>query len=209
MFWWKWTSFFGENRVVAILALSLVGALLLSAVVAFRLRNVGCYTALAFLLCGGGCLACGVMGVSGQSFVAFFALLAGVGGGLYALLFLSLGICRRRRERKTLRAELKRRVEYTLPKEGNTYLRTRLHTALRETDDEAQEVEISLGYARKMLAQVRAAALTPVERLDVEEMARLLSLYGCQTKWTGADMRAVNEIFARLLKLSAKYEVAV
>ncbi len=210
MFWLKWISLFDGDKVVAILALSLSATLFISAAVGFLFHNLGLYGAFAFLFVGGGCMACLLYKCSWQALMMLFAVLVGIGGILYAALFLALTLRSRGLERKALRRELQRRVEYTLPHSGNTYLRARLHTALHgELKEEAQEVEVSLGYARRMLVLVRAAALSPVERLDVEEMARLISVYSCQLRWTGADMRAVNEIFARLLKLSAKYEIAV
>ncbi len=139
-----------------------------------------------------------------------------VGGGYWLSWRIRLA-CVRAQERKKRRAATARRLKYTLPDRENSYVRARLNTALKaETGEEPkllggekQSVGLRLGYTRKMLARVREAALSPVERLDVEEMARLLALYVGKEKWSGADVKAINEMFSRLLKLSAKYEIAV
>ncbi len=122
------------------------------------------------------------------------------------------GAVKRGRLRKLRRAEIQRQLQYVLPDGGDSYVRSRLHTALGEGTEESvsrQNVGVRLDYARKMVAKIRESKLSPVERLEVEEMARLVSLYLRQEKWTGGDLKAINEVFTRLLKLSAKYEVAV
>jgi hypothetical protein len=78
-----------------------------------------------------------------------------------------------------------------------------------EAFSEKWKLGAKLGYARKMLAKIKEAPLSPVERIDVEEIARLVALYGRKEKWSAADVKSVSEIFSRLLKLSAKYDIAV
>ncbi len=116
------------------------------------------------------------------------------------------------RERKALSLKLRRSLQYTLPDNENSYVRARLNTALKPQEEEGlekEEVGVRLGYVKKLLSGVKEAALSPVERLDVEEMASAVVLYMQKQRWSGSDVKAINEIFARLLKLSAKYEVAV
>ncbi len=116
----------------------------------------------------------------------------------------------RKRLRRQQRMEEKRALRYTLPDRENSYVRARLHTALQpQTTDGEEPIELRLGYVRKMLAKVKEAALSPVERLDVEELSSLIALYVGKEKWSTEDRKAVNEVFARLLKLSAKYKIAV
>ena len=66
-----------------------------------------------------------------------------------------------------------------------------------------------LRYTRRMVAKLKEATLSPIERLDIEEMARTLVLMERKEKWSSAEIKMINEIFSYLLKLSAKYEVAV
>ena len=44
---------------------------------------------------------------------------------------------------------------------------------------------------------------------SVEEFAKLLAAYDRKGKWSASDVKTVSEIFSRLLKLAAKYEIAV
>ena len=161
-------------------------------------------------------------GVDSRLALAAFCILFSMVFSCVCCLFLAYAVCsakKRARERRERRAAVKRRLQFTLPDKENGYLRDRLHTALcaQESDERNEEIDVAdkksvgvkLGYARKMLAKVKESALSPIERLDVEEMSRLVALYGRKGKWSGSDVKAINEIFARLLKLSAKYEIAV
>ncbi len=127
----------------------------------------------------------------------------------------ALGARNRLREKKKGREELGRRLQYALPDRENAYVRARLQSSLQE-EPSAPDIErdkgsvgVRLGYTKKMLARVREATLSPVERLDVEEMAELVATYARMDRWSNGDIKAINEICARLLKLSAKYEIAV
>ena len=66
---------------------------------------------------------------------------------------------------------------------------------------------IKLAYARQLLSKVKEAELTRAERLQVEETERAFSLYLTKERWNTEDLRAVNDLCASLLKLSAKYAV--
>ncbi len=140
----------------------------------------------------------------------FIALCVAV---VLALSFGGILVCGKMRERKKRRAETARKVQYTLPDRENRYVRARLATALRvEEIEKAVDkrcVGIRLGYAQKMLACIKEKPLTPVERLDVEEMCGFIAACGGMEKWTSSDVKGINEVLARLLKLSAKYEIAV
>ena len=105
-----------------------------------------------------------------------------------------------------------------MPERDNTYVRARLHTALRVEEDGAvsnvrksvpyeNRGAVRLGYARRLLAGVQDAPLTPAERLETDTLARAFAEYSVCEKWDTEQLRAVNELFARLLKLAAKYSV--
>lgn len=121
-----------------------------------------------------------------------------------------LQIRARAEKRKRERAKIVRKLEYTLPDRENRYLRDRLHTALyygRAEKEERAESVLHLEYVKKLLENVHNAPLAPAERLEAESMARLFHAYLDKNKWTSEDVRAVNDLFTRLLKLSAKYAV--
>ncbi len=115
----------------------------------------------------------------------------------------------RARAKKRARIQAARRLEYTLPDEHNEYVRERLQTTLSTKERKETGAFVQVRYARRMLTLLKSSALSPVERLDVEEMEKALALYDEDKRWNGEAMKVVNEIFARLLKLSAKYEIAV
>ncbi len=143
-------------------------------------------------------------------------LVLGIGAFLkiiYAIVGFFITIKRLFRQRKRQRAQEKRDLEFTLPERGNAYLRARLHTSLNPDfalfNDEQEPPSARLGYAKKLLSCVQGAPLTPTERLEVEEMMGLLVAFTQKNGWTGTERKAVNDVLSKLIKLSAKYDVAV
>ena len=129
----------------------------------------------------------------------------------FALTLIRRTIARGKRKRKErlARAEIARRMEYTLPQSENEYVRMRLQSALRveKTDEEGRWARVRLGYARVLLGKVKGAPLSVAERLQAEEMGKTLALYRGKEIWTAEELRGLNEVCATLLKLSAKYAV--
>ena len=216
-----WQEFFcflaGDKRAVGVTILSLLG-LLLSLLIGGRCKSTGLYAALSlafvcvqtltFLIC------------KWDSAYLYFSLAVEgtLCGALYGALFAYLLIKEKVAERKRKREEHKRRLQFVLPDKENAYLRDRLHTALRTIDVDGarknfsadkKSIGVRLRYARGMAAKLKGAALSPIERLDIEEMSRTLNLMEQRGKWSNGEVKMINEIFSCLLKLSAKYEVAV
>ena len=125
--------------------------------------------------------------------------------------------------RKKRRADILRKVQYTLPEKDNTYIRARLNQALntanipickaeeanliKQTFPKGDKEDIHASYARKMLEKLQEAPLTKVERLEMQEVARLFSALLKKSRWTVEDVRLMNDMFSYLLKISAKYAV--
>ena len=93
-------------------------------------------------------------------------------------------------------------------------MRARLNTVLSvadERDDEWQGEEekehFTLSHARRLLIKLKEKKLSLADGLEVEEIAQMLKLYLKKETLTIGDIRAVNDTFACLLKLSAKYAV--
>ena len=207
--WVVMLKWFGESTAAGV-ALALFSLTVLSAGVGFLLKSTGLYAALCLLFVSGG----GIFFLAwdvGEKALALLFLIEGFLVGLgYAAVYILLSVRRKIAFRRAQRAQIKRRLQFTLPDRENSYLRDRLHTALQEKKEEIfLEKGIRIGYAKKMLAKVKEESLTPTERIDVEEMARLLALYEHKEKWSASDTKTMSEVFARLLKLSAKYEIAV
>ena len=210
-----WTDGNGILFAAAIIG----GVLLLVAVLAAYLcKNGGVYAGCAAAIIGG--LEWVIFATeTAVRAAAFFRAVAWLAVGALGLLTLSiLALARRlaRRNRGLITAATKRGD--LLPERDNTYVRARLHTALRVEEDGAvsnvrksvpyeNRGAVRLGYARRLLAGVQDAPLTPAERLETDTLARAFAEYSVCEKWDTEQLRAVNELFARLLKLAAKYSV--
>ena len=116
---------------------------------------------------------------------------------------------KRKRREKARRMAFARQVEYILPQSENEYVRMRLQSALRveKTDEEEKWARVRLGYVRALLGKVKGAPLTVAERLQIEEMGKVFTLYHGKEVWTVEELRGLNDLCAALLKLSAKYAV--
>lgn len=174
-----------------------------------RLRSAGVYAVWSFTVGGGVYLVS--LGRAGADVCLSFLLV--IGGGAYLALFFLLRFCDKIRQRKAERERAGRAIQFTLPDKENSFVRARLHTALCvEGQDEKREgrgenESLPLRYAQKLIAALRAAALSQADRLAFEETAKLLALYQRKTKWSDEDTRIVNEALASLVKTSAKYSI--
>ena len=133
----------------------------------------------------------------------------------YAMLTCGLMIRAHILRRRKRRAEILRKVQYTLPDKDNSYIRTRLNTQLQPQTASFNKEEKEAGnketfrpeYAGKLLQKVQEAPLTKAERMEMEEVARLFSAYLKKSRWTVEDVRLMNDMFSYLVKISAKYSV--
>lgn len=213
---WIWSfalEFFeGDKRLTAV-ALSVMFLTVQLAAVGICVKSTGLYAALCLLVVSGGSIYLMICGVDGEAFLLMFAIVCAWMGIGYAIVYACLEIKGRIAYRRQRRAEIKRRLQFTLPDRENGYLRDRLHTALNmnkeELCNEKRGMIARMGYARKMIARIKEAPLTPVERIDVEELAGVLALYDRKERWSASDVKTISEIFSRLIKLAAKYEIAV
>ena len=201
-----WESVLEGNRWIALLSVALA---LLCMALGVTWESERGYLSLAFALASGGCMLALLVRMDGERvflLAVFFLSVIGLG---YAPLSGILALRRRLRERRVRVFEEKRRLQYTLPERENGYLRDRLRTALQPLSPPEEEgVRVSLGYAKRMLAQVKESSLSPLERIEIEETAAFVALLSKKELWSATDAKSVNEVLSRLLKLAAKYEVA-
>lgn len=200
--------FGGSTTLVIIFAAALV-ALLLSTAICFSVKSAGLYASLAAIVGGSVCIAVSVFKTPLDFALRVLAVLAILGGALYIVLFCTLTVRAGVLARKRRRAAIERKLQYTLPVQGNSYVRERLNTALRvsENAEEGEKALLEFSHAQKLLLKVKAAPLSTAERLETDELAELISLYLKKERFGAEDIRIVNDAFARLLKLSAKYTV--
>ena len=216
MQFWSWLTelYLSEERLFTVFVAA-AGLIALAAVAGYFLKNTGAFAALSAVIGGVARVLIGGVAAERAAF-AVAAFLLVYRGVLYLLLFAFLVVRRSILERKRRRAEIARRLCYTLPDRENTYIRSRLCTALQLPKEalnadmgalDALEEPVKLEHARLLLSKVKEASLSQAERLQTEEMGKALSLYLLKDAWSIEDLRAVNELCASLLKLSAKYAV--
>ncbi len=194
-----------------------VALLSVAVTIACLCKNSGVYAGIALLIVGGMEGVAFAVDTPIRAATFFRAVSWGTVGvfGLFTTLIIALI---RRGERRKRALYLSAKKTECLPERDNTYVRARLHTVLRAEEAGASSHErksvpyenrgtVRLGYARRLLAGVQDAPLSPAERLETETLARSFEEYALCEKWSAEQLRAVNALFARLLKLAAKYAV--
>ena len=198
------------SRHVALTAV--VGGSLVFVIFAAVISTLACslriYLGVFPMLLGGGAL---LYLFEQASVLELFIAASGVVvlGGLAYVIGYTLAFASRVHQELGARKERKyRQMEYTLPDRENTYVRTRLENFLNVEDKSGERLwKTEFSYARSLLAKVRSADLSAVDALQAEEMGRLLAMYGKKERLAVEDMSVVNDAFACLLKLAAKYKV--
>ncbi len=212
---WLTENFAGEMSLLISLGVC-TALLIVGGVLSCTFRDTGLFIAIATALTGGFALFILFGRTEVRASLAALALLLVFIGIEYVVLFSIIWVQRRVTECKCARTEIARRLCYTLPDRENSYIRMRLNTTLQVDEsalnadmDGSEELKksIKLAYARQLLSKVKEAELTRAERLQVEETERAFSLYLAKERWDTKDLRAVNDLCASLLKLSAKYAV--
>ena len=66
---------------------------------------------------------------------------------------------------------------------------------------------MNTGYVKALLRELEGMPLSPLERLQAEELQKRLYGYFRKGSWNSKELRTVNELCADLLKLRAKYEI--
>ena len=222
MFFNEIASVFENSRALCFVLSFGIIALLIAVVISCFCKNERLYYALSCIIAG--CIGLAVFATKipkpGREFCwSVLALCAGIGYGSLLLVFY---LEQRKEERKKKRAQILRKLQFTLPDKDNTYVRSRLNSVLRtvskpkEMDSQKPSFELEcdnkdellrLEHVRKLLLRIKEAPLTKAERLETEEMASMFSAYLHKNKWTPSDVRVMNDLFSALLKIAAKYAV--
>ncbi len=208
---WIENALLNGERPLIFIAGGVLSFLLVSFFIGLWTKSGGLFSALAWVGIGCGCMVAQSFDCSLKGARTLLFSSATVAGGFYFFLLASLRLGARRTARKRRREERRRKVEYTLPEKYNSFVRERLHTALQAKEEEeifpVEEMGVRLGYAKRTAGKLKESPLTLVERAEVDEMWKLLVGFSGKSGWSRAEMREVNDIFSRLLKLSAKHEI--
>ena len=142
-----------------------------------------------------------------QSALLFFGISGFVCLAVVCLAILLVRFLKKRKRRFVL----DRNVEFTLPDRENTYVRARLATVLNPNatneEEKEEELPITFAHAKTLLNKIWFAPLSQAERLEMQSLENSLKKYAERTRFNAKDVRNVNDVFLRLLKLSAKYNV--
>lgn len=106
-----------------------------------------------------------------------------------------------------------RALKFTLPDRENSFVRDRLKGTLCPQEEKEQptstlkDFDLRLEYTRKTISKLKASELTPADRLEVNRISKAVTFYALKNVLSPSEMRSLNDCFARLLKLTAKYAV--
>lgn len=203
---WLWELFKEERLIYTLTGIACV-LLFVAFLVGVATHSKELYAALAAITGGATVLVAFACDTALPAILNAISVLVVFGGFLFILLFAVLVLARRVSERKQRRAEIKRRLEFALPDRDNAYLRERLQTALNTERQGGVTPTPSFSHARVLLAKIKEAPLTKAERLEWNELASSFELYLTKPTLRAEEVRAVNDLFSRILKLSAKYAV--
>ena len=140
--------------------------------------------------------------VTAFMFAAFF-------GVTYPCLYGVILIKRHYAEKRLRQKEQAEKELYVLPERRNEFLRDRLQTGLCKREEELIKTEEAFewSYVQKTIEKLQAAPLSPADRVTVEKLAEEVAEGRVQTQMSKAQLHLVNESFASILKLAAKYVV--
>lgn len=205
----QWIS---ENVVLAMATGGGLLVLLVSAIVSVAERSIRIYFGALPLIVGTGSVLALWQEVDAESLQIAGCVCAVFGGGIYFVAYMVASFVLIKRKKRMKKEERYRRLQFALPERDNTYIRARLNGALRcesvENDEgvkNGRKTEFS--YAKRLLAKLRAADLSATDRLQTDDLGGLLALYDKRERLSSSDLQAVNDCFALLLKLAAKYDV--
>ncbi len=202
-----------EGRLSLPLTLCFCGcgiALFFAFVLAVKYSKKEAYTSAFFFFAACACL-CGYASNEGGGKTALLTACfsCAIFGASYPCLLVALSLQRDARRRRQERAMQAKREAFVLPDKDNEYLRDRLLTSLCKGEEGSvlTSEAFQLSYVRRTLVKLKVAALSPADRVETEKIAEEVAKYCAQTTLSVSQLRTLNERFARVLKLAAKYAV--
>ncbi len=206
---YEWV-FLGNNGLLIVFCVSAF-ALACGGMLAYRAKSDGVFLSLLAITIGGTFVAFAALGISVGKSAPYFAVLSIAVGAYYLFFFACCRIAEEIRRKRKEKEKWQREVQFALPQRDNTLVRDRLHSALREENEElcskGEELQFRFAYATALLGKLRAQQLSVAERLETNELGKVLALYKQKERFVGEDIRLLGETFSRVLKLAAKYGV--
>ena len=206
---WVYKYVFCNSTALLLTFCMIVLVLCLCGGISLVLHHSGYTLSCVFFVMGINIIVLFTLGIALQNAKLYFAISLCVCGIAYASVLISISIRDYVAQRKEELNLSSLSACYTLPARENGFVRERLNTVLRQTEDEGEVLKISFSYAREMLIKLKNEKLALSDSLEVEELSRLYALYTKKDNLTTEDVNVLNEAFARMLKLSAKHAVTV
>ena len=145
---------------------------------------------------------------NGRQILILLGICAVWGGFAYFAGYVISATTRLTARKKTEKREHYRALQFALPDRENSYVRGRIENALQVEEKGGDGIwKTEFAYARSLLAKLKGAEVSAVDKLQIDELAKLLAVYGKRERLSTADLPLINEAFAMILKLSAKYGV--
>lgn len=204
-------AFCGNYALLTVFCIACL-ALFAGAVAGYCAKQTGVYAALAALAGAVACVAAATQTITFKAAAILAGSYVALGGLTYLVLWLIIALRARLKKRRESRAEIERKLKFTLPEKENTFVRARLHTALKTDESVAENAEteketqaLPLSHAWKLLARLREKRLSAADGLTARELAALLTAYKDKQTLSKGDVLALNDALAGILKLAAKY----
>ena len=190
-----------------------ISLLVLDGIIAFFCGKGKTFTALALFTSGCTFLPALVSPNFSDMDTAIYGLiLVTLGSFVYLLLSVSLKWKTEKRAKKEKLVQERRKAVFTLPDRENSFVRDRLNGSLRVEEEAVNEREynledgkLRLNHVRDMLTKLKAAPLSAGDRLETEEISRLITLYATKERLTAKEIRDLNDCLSAILKMTAKY----
>lgn len=206
---WVYKRAFCSSSVLLTTFFITLAWLALGAWLAFALKRSGYALAFSLLALGVNLIVLFISKIFLQNVMLYFATLLCACGIFYGFALCAVTVQARITARRRQRAKIERDACYTLPARDNGFVRERLHTVLNETSDCGEGLSLSFGFVRRMTTQLKNENLSLTEGLEIDELSKLIALYMKKEAFTTSDVNTLNDVFARVLKLCAKYGVSV
>lgn len=198
------------NAHVALIAVASGSVILLTfaAVFSALVCSVKVYLGVLPMLAGGGILLYTFSQANARQIWIALGILSAWGGFTYFAGYVISAATRLGADKRKEKKEERRALQFAMSERENAYVRGRVEKVLRVEEKDVDGVwKTEFAYARSLLAKLKVAELSAVDRLQIEELGKLMALYGKKEKLSVSDLPLINDTFSILLKLSAKYSV--
>ncbi|MBE5744677.1 MAG: hypothetical protein E7355_00920 [Clostridiales bacterium] len=201
-----------EDKRLLIVLLSSIALMIIGCVLSCLLKSGTVSVSFALIIAGGVLSFLAYTNNIAIDSIPFISLLIVTFGCLQSVFYFAWRLAQRIKRKRLRKENQARQMQYTLPQKDNTFIRARLHTAINDEpqlaeQENGEEITLRFTYARRLLAKLRGENLSVTERAEVDELSNIFALFIKRDTFINEDVRLISEAFSRVLKLAAKYGV--